>query len=201
MKKFKEDLKNGKKYELWFANNFLNDFEINENEDDFKKFDILSESFSYEIKTDKQCFVYYRFGFEVSSYDKPSGIWATESDYWVTIVPIFNKVFILKVDDVKDFIKNNQEECIVKNCGDNYKSRMILWDWDYFLKTIKEYKDTKIIDIKVPNLYGKGETRKLLNDFLRYYNREDREIRCNNNKRMEKHYSDVYKKINKNPYE
>ena len=187
----KRDLIYGQKYENWIGQTFLEEYETNED----NQYDLKTNKHTYEIKVDSQCFIYYRFGFEVSSWgNKLSGIWTTQSDFWVCIVPVLNKVIMMNIDDIKDFIKKHHHTSVKRSSGDNNASKMILWDWNYYMKHMIE---KEVIDIKVPFLYGDGAKTHLFNKMLNYIKRDECEIRREEDDEINKHYLMLEKKIRK----
>jgi hypothetical protein len=166
------DLVIGQKYEEWFNDIFIKE-KVKYNNDN--KFDIIkTDGTTYEVKTDVSCFIYYRFGFEISSRGKLSGIHSTEAEYWVTIIPLINKIFIIKTSLLKEILKNDQNR-ILRRCGDEQSSKMILWDFNYFYNLIKNEKGFEEIKIDIP-IYFNIESQ--FNRYKEYKNRLEREERC-----------------------
>jgi len=186
----KNDLSNGQKYEKWFADTFLNEYTQN----DDKLYDIKTDLFSYEIKCDSNCFVFYRFGYEVSSWNGLSGIWSTDADYWVCICPVMNEVIITKVDRVKNFIKQHKHVAKLSGTGDGKSSKMILWDWSYFMDNMIE-KD--VIKINVPLFYGTPGKVHLFNKLKSYMDSNDCKERREDNEKINSHYERMEKRIKK----
>lgn len=190
-KKFmNRDLPIGQKYEEWYAINHLSG---NYTTNDDSKYDIKSDNITYEVKTDKLCFVYYRFGFEISSRGKLSGINTTQADKWVTIVPVFNKIIIMDINDIKNFIKKHKENSVLRPAGDGKSSKMILWDWNYFMKNFinKEV----ISNINIPNYYGKKSFDELIKTIKKYIDKEECKYRRLEDSEIDTHYKKLIKKL------
>lgn len=187
------DLANGQKYENWFAKNFLTDLYTT---NDDKLYDIKNKGKKYEIKCDSQCFVYYRFGFEISSWNGLSGIHTTDADYWVTIIPVMNVVLILPVDTLKLFMKEHKNHATFRKTGDAQASKMILWDYNYFMDNIKEYDGYRKVKTTIPNFYGQKVLNTLITKMITYTERPE----CDSRREITKindYYTKLIEKINK----
>ena len=87
-----------------------------------------TDKFKVEVKTERDW--WYKTGniaIEVESYGKPSGIMATEADYWVHILADGDKDFVRMIFDTstikkltKKYMKN------IRSGGDGNKSRFVL---------------------------------------------------------------------------
>jgi len=82
---------------------------------------------------------------EYESYGKPSGIEATEADYWFHNLCVKDDVFatlVFKTDNLKKIIKNLDYVKTVKG-GDNYASKMYLLNLQKLFSTdvIKSFKE------------------------------------------------------------
>ena len=183
----KNDLIFGQKYENWFGDTFLPQYIQN----DDNQYDLKTDTNTYEIKTDSQCFIYYRFGFEVNSYKKLSGIWTTTADYWVCLTPIMNRIIIMKVDDIKQFIKEHKHNSIMRKTGDDKASKMVLWDWNYFMDNME---NKEVINNIIPILYNIEAKVVLFNKLKKYIDSEE----CNerrNYRVINNHYEKLIKRI------
>lgn len=193
MKKFEKDLQVGQKYEKFFADTMLQGQNPQFGYDN--KYDIITDlGDTYEVKTDMQVFVYYRLGFEVQSRGKLSGIWTTEARYWVIIIPIIDKIYVLEVDKIKEFIKEHGQTAIIRSGGDDKTSKMILWDLDFF---IENFRFSGVENISVPLYCDKKKQRALLNSLLKYMNKSECKVRSDENDNINKHYERLLLKMAK----
>ena len=144
--KFHSDLKDGQKGEQVIAHILSQrDFKIvsfnDNNEYDirttYKEKDVL-----HEIKTD--CYEYYKkiitnnIFIETSCSKKLSGIWSTKADILTYYFPYQNKAYLIKVNILKDFIKNNPQLRRTTQSGDGGRVTGVLINKE-------EYKDIFLI--------------------------------------------------------
>jgi len=130
---FKKDLIEGQKGEE-IVSQFLQEkgFEIIHFNDD-NKYDILTsynnKEFKWEVKTDDK----HQSGnlcIELSSYGRKSNIFTTEADYYVNYFLTIEQLWIIKVDKLKQLMKdivNNDIHRIV-NGGDNNQMELLLFN-------------------------------------------------------------------------
>ena len=84
---------------------------------------------------------------EYESYGKPSGIAATEADYWFHNLCVGKKTYatlVFEVDSLKEILESLPNKISVK-VGDHFASRMYLINLQklFDIKTIKEYVNIK----------------------------------------------------------
>ena len=98
---------------------------INFNHDD--KYDLLSNKYKYEIKTDSNFIKYKSIFLEFESNEKPSGIKTSKSNYYIFVCPNNQqfeliKIFEIEINILKELITNNK--FIIKNapCKDYYNN-------------------------------------------------------------------------------
>ena len=134
---FKNDLKFGKKYEMELLK-YL-DYNIYETKDGlFKEYDlkikINQKSTTYEVKADRITYKTNNIAIEYECSKKKSGISTTKSDFYAYFIIKPNDnydLYIIPTKDIKAFIKENKYKRIV-NGGDNYNSKMYLFDINIF---------------------------------------------------------------------
>lgn len=128
---FKSDLKFGKKYEL--LSTWFNDYDrvVLAPEKKFKDFDYYTikgdKKIAYEIKADKLSYRTGNLAIEFQCNNKPSGLTATKSDYWIIFAVDANgkyEVYKFPVNELKELVL--KEKCRQVNGGDGYRSRMYL---------------------------------------------------------------------------
>lgn len=99
-----------------------------------------------EVKTERDMWSKTgNIAIEFQSYGKPSGINATESDYWVQNLAIGDDVYcrlLFSVENLKKIV-NNLDFHKVVNGGDNYASRMYLLNLSklFSTDTLKMYRN------------------------------------------------------------
>ena len=69
------------------------------NHDD--EFDLLTNNFKYEIKTDSNFIKYNSIFLEYESNEKPSGIKTSKSDYYIFVCPNNENFEIIKIFEIK----------------------------------------------------------------------------------------------------
>ena len=104
-----------------------------------KKIEVKSERGMW-MKTGNICIEY-------ESWNKPSGIRATESDYWFHNLCVGKKTYatlVFEVDSLKEILESLPNKISVKG-GDHFASRMYLINLQklFDIKTIKEYVNIK----------------------------------------------------------
>ena len=148
---FKNDLKFGKKYEMELLK-YL-DYNIYETKDGlFKEYDlkinINQKSITYEVKADRLTYITNNIAIEYECSKKDSGISTTKSDFYAYFIIKPNDnydLYIIPTEDIKTFIKENKFIRIV-NGGDNYNSKMYLFNVNIFKKyNIKLFSYNSII--------------------------------------------------------
>ena len=191
---FRRDLSNGQKYEQWFTHEFLPNSEQHETNDD-KLYDILHEGKKYEVKCDSNCFIFYRIGFEVYSWTGPSGIMSTEADYWINIIPFMNYIVLMPIPRMREFVQEYKYDATVRATGDEKASKMILWDYDFFMDKIDNIDGFKKIKYSIPNLYGNEAFYHLINKYIWYSNRQECKHRMMEKPVIDEYYNRVTRKI------
>jgi len=134
-KSFYNDLENGNKYERWFGS-LLSTTGISYNND--KRYDILYNGITYEIKSDKQTYT-GNIAIEYSCNGKKSGIEATEADYMVFIFPLISEVWKIKTKKLKELISNTKNIKKVKG-GDNKLASLYLFKREEVKENFKTMK-------------------------------------------------------------
>ena len=95
------------------------------NHDD--KFDLLSNKFKYEIKTDSNFIKYNSIFLEFESNEKESGIKTSKSNKYIFICPNNNnfeivKIFEIETNILKELIINNKFIIKISQCKDYYNN-------------------------------------------------------------------------------
>lgn len=84
--------------------------------------DIAGHNVTFEVKYDLMATKTGNVAIEFynSKSNKPSGIGITEAHYWVHVLKVDNEdvIFICRVEDLKEFIKNTKPKRIVYGGGD-----------------------------------------------------------------------------------
>lgn len=135
---FKKDLKFGQQYEMLFCEIMgFTDYQISTGK--FKEYDIINNNIKYEVKCDRLAAKTGNVAIEYECFNKPSGITTTQADYYVYF--ILNgqdyDLFVIPVNDIKEYIKNNSQKYKNVSGGDFSKSKM------YLIK-INEFTEYKI---------------------------------------------------------
>lgn len=155
MNRFKSDLHRGQKYEIWLNENVLyNLLSVYGND---KAYDIKVKGATFEVKTDAKAFHTNNIGIEFECYEKQSGIFATQADYWVHIIPQEGILFFFNVKELKKYIRINYDTLKKVYGGDDNASRIFLFNYKNLILPHKKiitsipdyYKDDNI------NIYKK----------------------------------------------
>ena len=134
---FVEDLKFGKKYEIEllkyldyesydFVDGLFKDYDL--------KININQKSTTYEVKSDRITYKTNNIAIEYECSKKKSGILTTKADFYAYFIIKPNDnydLYIIPTKDIKAFIKEKKYKRIV-NGGDNYNSKMYLFDINIF---------------------------------------------------------------------
>ena len=134
---FVEDLKFGKKYEIEllkyldyesydFVDGLFKDYDL--------KININQKSTTYEVKADRITYKTNNIAIEYECSKKKSGILTTKADFYAYFIIKPNDnydLYIIPTKDIKAFIKEKKYKRIV-NGGDNYNSKMYLFDINIF---------------------------------------------------------------------
>lgn len=128
--KFKEDLEEGKRWEnvviLFLVSNFKFKWL---KQADVKEFDLYGEHedgrmISFEVKTDMYETDTGNMAIESESRGKPSGIMATESDYFIYFYPRLNQMYLIDSQELKEIVKDGEHRVVMG--GDGNTSRLHL---------------------------------------------------------------------------
>ena len=109
----------------FYIEHFKNELFINFNSDD--KFDLLSNKYKYEIKTDSNYIKYNSIFLEFESNEKESGIKTSKSNKYIFICPNNNnfeivKIFEIETNFLKELIINNKFIIKISPCKDYYNN-------------------------------------------------------------------------------
>jgi hypothetical protein len=122
-------VKYGSKGELiakYYIEHFKNELFINFNSDD--KYDLMSDKFKYEIKTDSNYIKYNKSVFvEFESNKKPSGIETSKANYYIFVCPNNDnfdviRIFEIETNILKELITNNKFMYKNAPCKDYYNN-------------------------------------------------------------------------------
>lgn len=130
---WKKDLKFGQQYEL-IALKYL-DFKEYTLNIDYRYDLLLDNKIKIEVKADRLAHKTNNLAIEFECFDKPSGIYISEADYYIYFIVKPNNeytVYKIKTDDLKEKIK----DCIIVRGGDMKASKMYLLNLD----KIKDFK-------------------------------------------------------------
>jgi len=194
--KFFRDLENNKRWELYFGNQLKKNLFGNIKYSDDKRFDIIcdkyNEEYKFEVKCDMNADVYYRTGFEVESWNKPAGVYATEADYYVIFYPQFSFYAII---DINIFIPMlNEQEYVERKTGDEQMTKMFLWDMDYFFHECQKIAKERNLIFKII----KNDFSSMIDDNISKYLKKKKENyktsnegkrRQLNNEKINKHFN------------
>lgn len=138
MQKFKQCLKEGKKYEMETLN-YLDYDEFEFNDDNKYDIKIIKNNIEtlVEVKSEKRSGLTGNICIEYYCRGKPSGIATTQAHYYYSYVIYSDKpyrLFKIPVVDLKQMIKN---KLFVRDCigGDDMASKMYLFS----IKSIEKY--------------------------------------------------------------
>ena len=125
--KFKEQLSQGHKYELESLK-YL-EYDTYEHDKQYRKeYDLIiikdGEKIKIEVKSDRQASKTGNLAIEYECSNKPSGINATEADYWIYFIVFedHDECYKIPIEDLRDLIKNCRKVC----GGDGMRSRLYL---------------------------------------------------------------------------
>ena len=158
---FEDDLAANKKYEVFAAILLEKKFgfkHISFNDDKYYDIEMIKpngQKVYFEVKKDNQT----KNGniiFEYRSYDKPSGIAATNADYWVQFFPLLGEIWIIRIPALLALIEVlNPEKCDdITQCwtwvkgGDGGNTKCYLWNREVFKHICKD--DMIIVKAKIP---------------------------------------------------
>ena len=139
--KFISDLKFGNFYELKLLEQIQYD-EYKISEGNFKPYDIKiiknNKSIKYEVKADRLAYKTGNIAIEFQFSNKNSGILTTRAKFYAYFIIKPNDkydLYIIPVKKIKELIQNKKYKKIV-NGGDEYRSKMYLFDLNLFSKYI-----------------------------------------------------------------
>jgi hypothetical protein len=124
---FSADLSFGNRYEKLVARKIVgngNGGNVIFAEGCFKPYDVVIDGIKYEVKADRNAYKYNSFFIEYDNNRNPSGINATECDYWVHIdarpTESYSKYYKIPIDVLRNAIK--RPEVYKKHGGDRNAS-------------------------------------------------------------------------------
>jgi hypothetical protein len=131
---FFNDLKDGKDFEDEMINKIKkeNDVVVKCPLEVFSDYDFMINNIKYECKNDKMAFKTGNLCIEYKYKGHRSGIKTTKSDYYCIKISK-DKIFIIPVKVIKDYIKDNKETIRKVYGGDNKNSKMYLIKYDQFI--------------------------------------------------------------------
>ena len=153
---FLEDLKLGKTYEKELLNHLnYDEFKMCVENKSFSSWDIEITKDNiktyYEVKSDRKAFQSGNIAIEYICNNKPSGISTTKSDYYAYFIinSKFNTydLYIIPIQIIHSFIQLKKYKMSI-NGGDNYKSKMYLFDiriFKDFLQNTKNFSKTPLL--------------------------------------------------------
>ena len=141
---FVEDLKFCKKYEIELLK-YL-DYDAYKTKDGlFKEYDLKiyknNKAIRYEVKSDRLTYKTNNIAIEYECSKKDSGITTTNSDYYAYFIIKPNDnydLYIIPTIEIKTLIKLKQYKRVT-NGGDNYKSKMYLFNITIFKNFIIKF--------------------------------------------------------------
>ena len=91
------------------------------------EYDLLTNKFKYEIKTDSNYYKYKSVFLEFESNNKPSGIKTSKSNYYIFVCPNNKdfeivKIFQIETNKLKEIIINNKFLEKIAPCKDYYNN-------------------------------------------------------------------------------
>ena len=102
-----------------YSRSFKHDVKVGQVGEDWAK-EFFSGEFKLEVKFDSMAHISGNLFIEYSSRGKPSGIAATDAEYYSYIIPEFNYAIILNVENLKErlryYYKHNM---YIRNGGDD----------------------------------------------------------------------------------
>ena len=127
MNKFSNQLSQGQKYER-ICLNYLEYDTVEHMKGYFKEYDLIitkdNKKTKIEVKSDRQASRTGNLCIEYEGNKKPSGISATEADFWVYFIvhPDRDECYKIPIDDLKELVKS----CRKVSGGDGGRSRLYL---------------------------------------------------------------------------
>jgi hypothetical protein len=101
----------------------------------FKAWDVKivyqGETVTFEVKADRRAAVTKNLAIEYACNGVPSGIAATEADYWVYFIDGTNKYYLIQTDVIRAAIAAQKYKCTVRG-GDGMRAQMYLFGEDVF---------------------------------------------------------------------
>jgi hypothetical protein len=130
---FINDLKDGKDFEDFMINKLKKDGDkiIQCPQNVFSDYDFMINDIKYECKNDRMANRTGNLCIEYKYKGHRSGIKKTKSDYYCIKISS-DKIFIIPVKVIKDYIKDNKETIRKVYGGDNKNSKMYLIKYDEF---------------------------------------------------------------------
>jgi hypothetical protein len=136
---FVSDLKFGERYQALTAER-LNLKDVCHSKGCFKPYDFISEGIKYEVKADRNVSKYKNFFIEYECNGKPSGINATECDYWIQVdaraAEAESVFYRIPIDVLRQAV--TRPEVVIKRCGDGWRVRGYIvkqaWFEDYAIR-------------------------------------------------------------------
>lgn len=181
--KFKHDLKTGEKYEDLMVSvltkigfTYVKHSQVSRS-NQHHEYDLMMRkgisNKTFEIKSDLFSFETDNEIFELKCFGKTSGILRTQSDYWITIYVLDNKIVIYKTKDLQDLVK----ECMkgteeidfrITNGGDKDASKLLLinkydlekWSDKYNIQRLVINQNIPLYDIENIIIHFENKKRK-----------------------------------------